>query len=503
MTDKAKLEADLGPAEAGYKRRIVELEAQVKRLADEKLSLATSEQKFRSIAENSQDYIMRYDRECRHLYENPAALEISGLTEEDIIGKTHREAGFSEALSELWEKSISEVFNTGKAKQSNFSWENEGRLVYLDWCLYPEFNANGGVDTVLGVSRDITDYKMVELKRQAAEQRFRSLFEQSGALCMILDPNTPDGIPIILEANKAACDAHGYTRAEFVGRRVVDIDDEDGKKQVVERTQKILDGKPLRIENIHVRKDGTTFPVVVYADRVDVPGDDLPVVFTTEHDITERRNAEHKLSNSLNEKDILLKEIHHRVKNNLQVVVSLLSLQLHSETDQHTMETLVDSQRRIKVMARLHETLYESGDLGAVNIQSYLGSIVRDTIQSAENTGTKISYKANVEEINFTISQSMALGQILSELLSNCFKHAFAGRESGHIQVELLRTQDKGVELTVKDDGNGFPNNFNVQETDTLGLKLVQGLAQQLRGEISIEKSQGASVKVCIEQGVI
>ena len=159
MTDKAKLEADLGPAEAGYKRRIVELEAQVKRLADEKLSLATSEQKFRSIAENSQDYIMRYDRECRHLYENPAALEISGLTEEDIIGKTHREAGFSEALSELWEKSISEVFNTGKAKQSNFSWENEGRLVYLDWCLYPEFNANGGVDTVLGVSRDITDYK--------------------------------------------------------------------------------------------------------------------------------------------------------------------------------------------------------------------------------------------------------------------------------------------------------------------------------------------------------
>ena len=97
----------------------------------------------------------------------------------------------------------------------------------------------------------------------------------------------------------------------------------------------------------------------------------------------------------------------------------------------------------------------------------------------------------------------MALGQILSELLSNCFKHAFAGRESGHIQVELLRTQDKGVELTVKDDGNGFPNNFNVQETDTLGLKLVQGLAQQLRGEISIEKSQGASVKVCIEQGVI
>ena len=122
-----------------------------------------------------------------------------------------------------------------------------------------------------------------EIRKITADIHFKAIFEQSSTICMILDPNTPDGIPVILDANRAAYEAHGYTRAEFIGRPIADVDDEEGKRMCLERTQQMLSGKPLRVENTHVRKDGTTFPVAVYANRVDIEGR-LPLIFTTEHD---------------------------------------------------------------------------------------------------------------------------------------------------------------------------------------------------------------------------
>ncbi len=135
---------------------------------------------------------------------------------------------------------------------------------------------------------------MLNENRKTKDQYFKVFFEQSGSCCMILDPNTPDGIPVIIDANKIAYETHGYTRDEFIGRPIADVDDEEGKKMCFERTQHILSGKPLRIENIHVRKDGTTFPVMIYADRVDIKGEP-PLIFTTEHDISTRKQMEDDL----------------------------------------------------------------------------------------------------------------------------------------------------------------------------------------------------------------
>ena len=129
---------------------------------------------------------------------------------------------------------------------------------------------------------------------RATEQLFRALFEQSGNICMVLDPNTLDGIPVIIVANKAACEAHGYTQEEFVGKKIAVVDDEEGKELVRRRTQQILSEGSLSVENIHVRKDGTKFPVAVSAFRVDTEGE-LPVIFTTEQDISERKQSEAKI----------------------------------------------------------------------------------------------------------------------------------------------------------------------------------------------------------------
>jgi two-component sensor histidine kinase len=220
------------------------------------------------------------------------------------------------------------------------------------------------------------------------------------------------------------------------------------------------------------------------------------LVTDKELEIKERGLAEISLGKSLNEKEVLLKEIHHRVKNNLQVVASLLSLQRHGETDPHTSDMLEESQRRIKVMAHLHETLYQSGDLSSIKIRDYLGSIVQDMMQSVVNREPEISCKVDVEEVDVTISQSMALGQILSELLSNCLKHAFPGDAPGTIKIDLRRTNAKMLELTVSDDGKGFPDNFKLGDIKTLGFKLVQALVQQLHGDFSIDTSRGTGIKI-------
>jgi two-component system cell cycle sensor histidine kinase/response regulator CckA len=150
------------------------------------------------------------------------------------------------------------------------------------------------VTDVLITFVDITERKKVQEALEQSEQRFRGLFEQAGGYCMILDPNTPDGIPVIVDANRAACLAHGYARDEFIGRPVADIDDEDGKRMCKQRTQEILTGRPFHVENIHVRKDGSTFPTSVNAQRIDI-GNEPPLILTIEYDITEQRNTQELL----------------------------------------------------------------------------------------------------------------------------------------------------------------------------------------------------------------
>lgn len=146
-------------------------------------------------------------------------------------------------------------------------------------------------------TEDITAGRHAQEALRASEAKFRTVFEQAGGYCMILDPNTPDGIPLIVDANEAAYTAHGYTREEFIGRPVAMIDDEEGKRLVKEHTAKIMTGEPFRLENIHLRKDGSTFPVEVNAKRIDAE-DGKSYILTTEYDISERRKAEQELRES-------------------------------------------------------------------------------------------------------------------------------------------------------------------------------------------------------------
>ncbi|MDJ0570653.1 MAG: response regulator [Pleurocapsa sp. MO_192.B19] len=213
-------------------------------------------------------------------------------------------------------------------------------------------------------------------------------------------------------------------------------------------------------------------------------------------EVLERQQAEAKLKSSLTEKEVLLKEIYHRVKNNLLVVSSLLELQTHYVDDPEIIKMLKNSQDRIHSMALVHEQLYSSNNLKEIDISVYIKALLAKISDSHSNQEKGINFVVNAESINLNIETAHSCGLIINELVTNALEHAFTGRDKGNISISLLRTDDAEIILTIKDDGIGVPEDFNFYKTDSLGLRLVRILTRQLEGEIELDFSQGASFQL-------
>lgn len=217
------------------------------------------------------------------------------------------------------------------------------------------------------------------------------------------------------------------------------------------------------------------------------------------HDITEKKIAEEKLVYSLKEKEVLLKEVHHRVKNNLQVISSILNLQSSYVQDQQTLNILKESQDRIKSMSIIHESLYQTNDFSKVNFSDYIVSLSKNLVHSYGHNDNYIELEYHVEEVSLSLDTSIPCGLIVNELVSNALKYAFKGRKTGKIRINL--SLDKGnVVLVVLDDGIGFPQNINYKETNSLGLQLVTTLVEQIDGAIEMNNNKGTKFTIKFKQ---
>ncbi len=329
--------------------------------------LRESEAKFQSLAESSQDQIALYDRECRHLYENPAALSVYGLAADEIIGRTHREAGFPAELCDLWEAGISEVLRTGKPGRTVFEWENSGGLRHLDLRLTPVLDKDGLVRTVLAVSRDIT-----EIKR-----------------------------------------------------------------------------------------------------------------------------AEEQIKASLLEKEVLLREIHHRVGNNMQIVSSLLAMQSRTIEDKEALEAFRESQDRVRSLALIHERLYRSADLSRIEMERYIRQLAADLWMEWGVHGITLQVEAGGVWLDIERAAPCAL--LLNELVSNALKHAFPGEPEARQENEIrisMRLEKGEMVLAVSDNGIGLPVDWDLAELNTLGLGLVETLIRQIDGVLELDKSRGTTFSI-------
>lgn len=216
------------------------------------------------------------------------------------------------------------------------------------------------------------------------------------------------------------------------------------------------------------------------------------------HDVTDRVVAEARLNESLKEKDILLKEVHHRVKNNLQVISSIFNLQSAYSKEPGIKEVLKESQTRIKSMAYIHESLYKSKNFGKINFEEYINKLCKNLIQSYTIKDNKVSLLTETEKVILHLDQAVPCGLIVNEIISNALKHAFKPDDAGIIIVYLKKKEGR-VHLKLVDNGIGIPASFLDGENDTLGIQLIRTLTEQLRGEISFITNEGTSIELIFD----
>ena len=245
-----------------------------------------------------------------------------------------------------------------------------------------------------------------------------------------------------------------------------------------------------------LKKDGTEFSAEANISQLKIHGEHIYTAIL--RDITERKKIERNLLESLEEKDILLREIHHRVKNNLQVISSLFTLQAGSINDPEKLTLLRESQHRIQSMALIHEKIYQSENLAQIYFDQYVKDLVTDIFQSYQTSSNCIHLSFQLERVSLDINMAIPCALTLNELTSNVPKYAFAGRERGEFQISSEMESEGVLCLEVRDNGIGLPEDFCFNNTKTLGLRLVRVLTRQLKGEVVLKQPENG-----LESGTI
>ena len=342
----------------------------------------------------------------------------------------------------------------------------------------------------LAAEKELKNRKKSEKELKLSNMYNRSLIEAS------LDPLVtigPDGK--IMDVNSSTEAATGYSRYELVGTDFSNYFTEhdkarEGYKKVFQRG--LVRDYPLEIQN----KDGTSTPVLYNATTYKDEFGKVIGVFASARDITERKKVEDKLKTSLHEKELLLKEIHHRVKNNMQIISSLLSLQSNYIDDDVTIQVLRESEVRIRAMSLVHESIYLSDNLSSIYFQNYIPRLVMNII--SHYNAEFINSKFDIEDIILNIETAIPCGLIVTELVTNSIKYAFS-RDEGVINVKFTRKLDK-LKLVVSDSGIGLPDYLLKEGSNSLGLLLVKMLVKQLEGELKIDNTNGTTFTIIFKE---
>ena len=315
-----------------------------------------------------------------------------------------------------------------------------------------------------------------------AEKVFDLTFNAMPDLITILDKDHK-----ILRVNKAMANRLGVSPEECVGKICF---------EVVHKSECPIKNCPHALllgdgseHTSEVREDNLGgFFLVTATPIIDDNGNTVGSVHVA-RDITQRKIMEDELQKALEDKNVLIKEVHHRVKNNLMIISSMLSLQSRYIKDIEVQNIFKECQDRTRSLAIIHEKLYRSEELNRIRIDEYIESLVSSLYHSYTINSNRIKARVDVENLEFDADTSIPLGLIINELFTNAMKHAFPGERTGQIDVEL-HSDDDGFKLEVSDNGVGFPEGLDYKNVDSLGLRLVNSLTEQIDGKLELEKGE-------------
>ncbi|HEY9691174.1 MAG TPA: GAF domain-containing protein [Oculatellaceae cyanobacterium] len=330
---------------------------------------------------------------------------------------------------------------------------------------------------------------------QDNEQRFRAIFHQTFQFIWLLKP---DGT--LLETNQTALEFMGLPAESLVNRPFWEMPCWNLSRKNQQRLQTAIaqaaTGNFIRYEVDVISANGKKITIDFSIKPVTDERGEVVMLIPEGRDISDRKQAEEEIKASLKEKEILLKEIHHRVKNNLLVVSSLLEFQAEYINNSAIIKVFEDSQHRIYSMALIHEKLYQSKNLEKINFGEYIQNLVYNLISSYNITEDRIQVEFDIDPVELNIETANPGGLIVNELVSNAFKHAFPDNRSGKMLLELHQDSSQKIILIIKDNGIGFPPDLDFRNTESLGLQLVCTLTEQLEGEISLTKEEGTAFKL-------
>ncbi|MCY2990501.1 MAG: PAS domain S-box protein [Planctomycetota bacterium] len=357
-----------------------------------------------------------------------------------------------------------------------------GRTVSLFLSILPGHEQT--LDRVIVSFIDITESKQAEATLRASEQRFRLMADMMpvGVILSRLPDYT------VQYVNPKAAEMFGGAQAQAAGRRTEDFYVNPADAAPVRRALEqsgVMESDEVLLRRVNGEQFWGLISGTVITDRVE------RIALAAVRDITERKQTEERLQASLREKNTLLKEVHHRVKNNLQIVCSLLNLQTEGLQSEAAVAALHDTQNRVRAMALLHETLYQAGNLGQVKFAWYVDNLCAHLGRLLGLGDGRIQLELRVADVALPMEHAVPLGLIINELLSNAVKHAFPDGRAGRIVLELLQATDHQLLLRVADDGVGLRSDFDVRQSRSLGLRLIFGLAEQLGGQAELKRAGG------------
>lgn len=335
--------------------------------------------------------------------------------------------------------------------------------------------------------------EIASLKESAV--RNKALFESANDAIFVMEDDR------FIDCNQKAAEMFGCQRGDLLGETPYEKfsppfqpDGLPSSKKALQKIKAAFAGQPQFFPWTHCRRDGSLFEAEVSLSLVEIGS--KKNVLAIVRDITARKKAEEMLQKSLKEKEILLQEIHHRVKNNLQIIVSLLRLQISSEEDSRLVNMFRECQNRIMAMAFVHEKLYQSHDLTRVVFTQYIRDFAQELSTAFGIKERGIELKTFLEEIELDINRAIPCGLIFNELLTNAIKYAFPGKKIGEIIIRLQRENQDQISLEVCDSGVGLPSDFDQEAPKSLGLMLVNSLTAQINGKLTIDTSHGTTFKI-------
>lgn len=454
--------------------------------------LRQSEEKFRSLIFNSSDLIRILDNEGLIIFDSPSSERILGYPKDYFLGKDPLDYMHPDDLEKV-KLDLEEVY-----QNQNPGTPTEFRILKSDGTYLPvETIAQNmmdvpGVNGVVVTTHPIHQRKLMEEALRYSEEKYRTLFESDPDYTVLVGL---DGI--ILDVNKSTLDFTGLSKEKLVGSNFTTLYlfmDEDEKLQLEKFSQAVRTHQVQSFQCKVFNKEGGDSWIESKLVPLEKNGQ-IQSILVIATDITERKIAADKLESSLKEKEILLKEIHHRVKNNMQIISSLLNLQTKHVDEEIVIDVLKESQNRVKSMAMIHEKLYQSKDFTNINFKDYIQRLVSELFYSYNVDHNQIQSLIMVEDVLLNIETAVPCGLIISELVSNSLKHAFPDGRKGKLIISL-KFVDEHYELIIEDNGVGMPNDLDYQNTDSLGLQLVNSLVNQIDGQITLVKSEGTHFRI-------